>query len=245
MKTQGGSDAKVALIGCMGAIIAAIIGLGTPVVDRLLDRLIPPPATVIAAPPTIAPTSIIEEVVQPPAPPTPTFALELPTQPMDSSPSPPPLPDDPPANIAFDPPATTQVTPQMHEAIANFLAYANQVEIYTRFTGDMTYAYDVFGDEWLNALQDDIAAIAEQGQVQLSYFDGPNSAIRNISIVDDVEIQVDTCEIWSATYYRLPDYSIVNYRPAELLPQTITLEYTNDSWLITYVEHYTAPHFCQ
>ncbi len=235
MHVHGASDVKVALIGCLGAIVAAVIGLGTPIVDRLIDRLIPPPATAIVALPTETPDV--------PSTPAPTF--QIPTETGDATPVPPPPPDDPPAMITFDPPATTRVTPQMHAAIANVLAYANQVEIYTRYTGDLTYAYDVFGEDWLAALEHDIATLANQGLVQLAYFDGPNSSIRNIAIVDDTTIAVDTCEFWSSTYYRLSDHGVQQYRPPELLPQTITLEYVDDAWLITHVEHYAAPHFCQ
>lgn len=236
MHAHGASDVKVALIGCLGAIVAAIIGLGTPLVDRLIDRLIPPPATPIVTLPTERPDP-------PSTPPPPTF--HMPTEPGDATPGPPLPPDDPPDTIAFDPPATTRVTPQLHVAIANFLAHANQVEIYTRYTGDLTYAYDVFGDTWLAALEHDIATLATQGLVQLAYFDGPNSSIRNITIVDDATITVDTCEFWSSTYYRLSDHGVQHTRPPELLPQTITLEHIDNAWLITHVEHYSAPHFCQ
>ncbi|WP_029215429.1 hypothetical protein [Kallotenue papyrolyticum] len=242
MQSRGGSEVKGAFIGCLGVVIAAIISLGTPLMARLVDIFFPPPATSIATPPTVAPRVTPNPPPQTPPAFTPMSPTPVPTiGAMPKSPT----PSASPGQVSFDLPTPEPIIPADQAAIANFLAYANQVEIYTRATGDFTYADNVFAGAQLAKLEQEIATLREQGVVQLASFDGSSSAIRTIKRVDEVTLAVDTCEIWSATYKRLLDDSIAYVQPATLFPQTITLEDFDGVWLITYVEHYPPPHFCQ
>ena len=80
--------------------------------------------------------------------------------------------------------------------------------------------------------------------MQVSDIDYYKSYIADIRVVDDTEIEVDSCEVWSTSIYRGSDGVLVQNTEPRLLPQTITIQKLNTGWFITDVKFADAPAFC-
>jgi hypothetical protein len=70
------------------------------------------------------------------------------------------------------------------------------------------------------------------------------SHIHDIRVIDDNHLEVDACEIWTDTTYRLSDGQPVHSSDPTLIPQTITIQQQNSSWFISSVQFHDAPSFC-
>ena len=66
----------------------------------------------------------------------------------------------------------------------------------------------------------------------------------DIRVIDNTHLEVDTCEVWSDTTYRLSDNEPVDSTDPTLIPQTITIQEQSSNWFITSVQFYDAPAFC-
>jgi hypothetical protein len=98
--------------------------------------------------------------------------------------------------------------------------------------------------EALATLQDSVSSLNQQGLVSISEFDYYQSYINDIRVIDNTHLEVDTCEVWSDTTYRLSDSQPVDSTDPTLIPQTITIQEKGSNWLITSVQFYDAPAFC-
>ncbi|HNO94008.1 MAG TPA: hypothetical protein PKJ84_07550, partial [Anaerolineales bacterium] len=63
-------------------------------------------------------------------------------------------------------------------------------------------------------------------------------------IINNAQLEVDTCEVWSLQYYRRSDGALVQSNEPKLLPQTITIQKIENGWFITAVQFFEAPAFC-
>jgi deoxyadenosine/deoxycytidine kinase len=70
------------------------------------------------------------------------------------------------------------------------------------------------------------------------------SYINDIRVINNSQIEVDTCEVWTTSTYQQSDGQLVDSTDPTLLPQTITIQQQNGSWFITNVNFLDAPAFC-
>ena len=70
------------------------------------------------------------------------------------------------------------------------------------------------------------------------------SFIKEIRVITNSQIEVDTCEVWTNTIYRAADGEPVSSDGPALIPQTITIEQLDSNWYITTVQFHDAPAFC-
>lgn len=66
----------------------------------------------------------------------------------------------------------------------------------------------------------------------------------DILVINNAQIEVDTCEIWATATYRRTDGGLVASDGPRLLPQTITIQHVQAGWFITSVKFFDAPSFC-
>jgi hypothetical protein len=97
----------------------------------------------------------------------------------------------------------------------------------------------------LEGLANDINSLNQQGLVSISEIDYYQSSIKDIRVISNTLIEVDTCEVWTTNTYRLSDSQLVESTGPDLLPQTVTIEQLNGSWFITNVNFFDAPSFCR
>ena len=83
------------------------------------------------------------------------------------------------------------------------------------------------------------------GLVEIAAIDYYKSYVDDIRIINNSQLEVDTCEVWTIQFYRRSDGSLAQSNDAQLLPQTITIQKINNGWFITTVEFFEAPAFCQ
>jgi hypothetical protein len=69
--------------------------------------------------------------------------------------------------------------------------------------------------------------------------------INDIRVINDTNLEVDTCEVWSTNIYRRSDSALIQNIDPRLLPQTITIQKLNQGWFITQVNFLDAPAFCK
>jgi hypothetical protein len=102
----------------------------------------------------------------------------------------------------------------------------------------------VLAGQMLNDLTNDLASLNQQGLVSISEIDYYQSYINDIRTINDSQLEVDTCEVWSTSTYRQSDGQLVDSTDPTLLPQTITIQQQNGNWFITNVNFLDAPAFC-
>ena len=132
----------------------------------------------------------------------------------------------------------------LDQQVSDFLTRAIELEIDSYRNGTAEPGLAVMTGEALATLQDNIDALNQQGLVSISEFDYYQSYIHDIRVIDDNHLEVDTCEVWTDTTYRLSDGEPVDRSDPTLIPQTITIQKQNSSWFITSVQFYDAPSFC-
>lgn len=136
------------------------------------------------------------------------------------------------------------VSQELANQVSEYLGKAIELEIRAYQTGDASAAASVFGPQMIARLEQGIAELDRQGLIQLAEFDYYASYINDIRVVNDLRIEVDTCEYWSNQYYSKADGSLLQSDGPTLVPQTIRLEKLDNRWLITEVEFSDAPAFC-
>lgn len=241
MKRQGSADVKVALIGCAGAVLVALIGLGGTLLTAVLNYT-PPNTTMTNASPSVISNNEHgsgqnQDDEEPPKLPV-TIEPDPIAKPQNFQPP-------PQIEQVIDSGNVNTITTEQRQAIAEYLVAANQVETYTVFTGDTSYAVQVFADKYVDYLQRVVADLNQQGLIRLSTFHADRSYIHDIRIDSFNTLYVDTCEIWSVVEYQRTDYSVVNTKNSLLFPQTITIEQVNGTSLITNIDYRQPPAFCQ
>jgi hypothetical protein len=132
----------------------------------------------------------------------------------------------------------------LDQQVSDFLTRAIELEINSYRNGTAEPASQVMTGEALASLQDNIDALNQQGLVSISEFDYYQSYIHDIRVIDDNHLEVDTCEVWTDTTYRLSDGEPVDSSDPALIPQTITIQQQDSSWYITSVQFFDAPSFC-
>jgi len=144
----------------------------------------------------------------------------------------------------FFPDQNTSLSPELSQQVSDFLTKAIELQIKAYQDGDPSIASSILSGDLLKTLEQDIASLNQQGFVQISEIDYYKSYIDDIRILNDTEIEVDSCEVWSTNIYRRSDGSLIQNTEPRLLPQTITIQKLNNGWFITDVRFLDVPAFC-
>lgn len=141
-------------------------------------------------------------------------------------------------------PEQSDIPSELEGQVSDFLTQAIQLEIESYRSGSAGPASSVMTGQALDLLENNIATLNQQGLVSVSEFDYYQSFINDIRVIDDSTLEVDTCEVWSDTTYRLSDSQPIDSQGPDLIPQTITIRHQDSSWFITSVQFFDAPAFC-
>ena len=132
----------------------------------------------------------------------------------------------------------------LENQVSDFLTRAIELQIEAYQRGDPSIASPVLAGQEYDKLAADIASLNQQGLVSVSEIDYYQSYIKDIRVVNNSQVDVDTCEVWTTNTYRQSDGQLADSTNPTLLPQTITIQQQNGSWLITNVNFLNAPAFC-
>jgi hypothetical protein len=141
-------------------------------------------------------------------------------------------------------PEQADVSPELENQVSDFLTNAIETEIEAYRNNDASIAASVMQGNILTTLQNDIASLQQQGLVVISEIDYYESFINDIRVVNNSQIEVDTCEVWTNNTYQQSDGQLVNSDGPTLLPQTITIQQLDSNWYITDVQFFDATAFC-
>jgi Matrixin/Bacterial TSP3 repeat len=157
------------------------------------------------------------------------------------------VPDGQEVDQGTDPffPEQPDIPADLENQVSDFLTRAIELQIEAYRNGDASIASTVLVGQVLNDLAADIETLNQQGLVSVSEIDYYQSYINDIRVINDSQIEVDTCEVWTTSTYRQSDGQLVESTGPTLLPQTITIEQQNGSWFITTVNFLDAPAFCR
>lgn len=136
------------------------------------------------------------------------------------------------------------ISPELSEEVSEFLTEAIELQIKAYQNGDARIAATILAGGLLATMEDEIAALNQQGLVQISEIDYYQSYIDDIRVISNTHLEVDSCEVWSTDTYRRTDGALVQGIESRLLPQTITIQKLSNGWFITDVEFFNAPAFC-
>ncbi len=145
----------------------------------------------------------------------------------------------------FLPDQKAEISPELNQEVSDFLTQAIQAQIQAYRNGDAAFATSILAGDLLTSLENSIAALNEQGLVQLSEIDYYKSYIEDIRLLSNTQLEVDTCEVWTTATYRRTDGALASSDGPTLLPQTITIQRLESGWFITGVIFLDAPAFCQ
>jgi len=149
-------------------------------------------------------------------------------------------------NQGTDPffPEQPDVPADLENQVSDFLTRAIELQIKAYRNGDASIASSVMSGQELANLSSEIDSLNQQGLVSISEIDYYQSYINDIRVINDSQIEVDTCEVWTTSTYNQSDGQLVQSTDPTLLPQTITIQQQNGSWFITTVNFFNAPAFC-
>lgn len=242
MSNSSRTEVKVAAIGCMSAVLVALITVSAPLIQDWIRQStstpVPPAPTSIvetnpASQATTAPLSTTTATSLPP-PPT-DIAIVLPT-PF----SPPPLL----TPVQTDPNQPLPVTDEQHQRIWAFINSAFQAEISAYYYGNSTYLDTIIAGDALNTMQTEISDLNNQGLVRVFTFDPTQSYIYNARNDSVSKVTVEICSMWSSTTAQRATGVQIAQSPPTLYPQTLVLEQIATGWFITSMTVHTAPAFC-
>lgn len=156
------------------------------------------------------------------------------------------VPDGQEVDQGTDPffPEQPDVPADLENQVSDFLTRAIELQIEAYQKGDASIASSVLAGQELADLSSDIASLNQQGLVSVSEIDYYQSYINDIRQINNSQIEVDTCEVWTTDTYQQSDGQLVDSTGPDLLPQTITIQQQNGSWFITNVNFLDAPAFC-
>jgi len=141
-------------------------------------------------------------------------------------------------------PEQAGVSPELENEVSGFLTEAIDLQIEAYQRGDASIASRIMAGDILDKLITDIDSLNAQGLVSISEIDYYESYINDIRVLNETQIEVDTCEVWTTSLYRLSDSQLISSDGPTLLPQTITIQKLNAGWFITAVNFHDAPAFC-
>jgi len=235
-------------LGGLAGLITAIVAVLTFLAQAGVLPIDATPAPVVVVPinppaPTAQP--VVSVPTTPVGPPPATQPVVLPTA---APPTAPPAVPTPVPATSVPPSLPTQaagVTNEVEQFVSDFLSRAIAAEILTFTYSDAAYAAQFTAGERLLDMQESLATLISEGLYVVPQFDAEQSYIADIRIVHDYMLEVDTCEVWAKTFYRLSDGAVVQVESPTLIPQTITIEQFNLGWYITHIDFYDPPSFCQ
>ena len=144
----------------------------------------------------------------------------------------------------FFPDQSVDISPELESEVSKFLVQAIELQIEAYARGEALRAASIMAGELLDNLINDIGSLNQQGLIRLSEFDYFESYIDDIRVINESQLEVDTCEVWSTATYRVSDASLVESSGPDLVPQTITIQRIGSGWFITEVNFFGAPAFC-
>lgn len=144
----------------------------------------------------------------------------------------------------FFPDQTTDVSPELSKEVSDFLTKAIQLQIEAYRQGNANIAASIMAGDIFAVLENEIAGLNQQGLVQISEIDYYQSQINDIRVISNINIEVDTCEVWSTNIYQRSDGTLIQATDPRLLPQTITIQKLDSGWFITNVNFFDSPAFC-
>ncbi|HMZ06886.1 MAG TPA: matrixin family metalloprotease [Anaerolineales bacterium] len=145
----------------------------------------------------------------------------------------------------FLPDQANGVSPELAREVGDFLTQAIKLQIEAYRKGDASIAASIMAGDVLENLNNEIASLNQQGLVEIAGIDYYKSYIADIRIINDTNIEVNTCEVWSTQFYKRSDSSLVQSNGPSLLPQTIVIQKIGNNWFITTVQFFEAPAFCK
>lgn len=156
------------------------------------------------------------------------------------------VPDGQEVDQGTDPffPEQADIPADLENDVSEFLTRAIELQIEAYRNGDASIAAPIMQGPILESLTAEINSLNQQGLVSLSEIDYYQSYIHDIRVMNNAQIEVDTCEVWATDTYRLSDSQLVDSQGSSLLPQTITIELLDGNWYITTVDFLNAPAFC-
>ena len=149
-------------------------------------------------------------------------------------------------NQGTDPffPEQPDVSSDLESQVSDFLTRAIEAQIEAYQKGDASTAASVLAGQALSNTAADIDSLNQQGLVSNSEIDYYQSYINDIRTINNSQLEVDTCEVWTTNTYQTSDGQLVDSTGPDLLPQTITIQQQNGNWYITNVNFFDAPAFC-
>jgi len=149
-------------------------------------------------------------------------------------------------NQGTDPffPEQPDVSSDLESQVSDFLTRAIEAQIEAYQKGDASTAASVLAGQALSDTAADIDSLNQQGLVSNSEIDYYQSYINDIRTINNSQLEVDTCEVWTTNTYQTSDGQLVDSTGPDLLPQTITIQQQNGNWYITNVNFFDAPAFC-
>jgi hypothetical protein len=141
-------------------------------------------------------------------------------------------------------PEQPDVPADLENQVSEFLTRAIELQMEAYRNGDASIAASIMAGPVLENLAADIEALNQQGLVAISEIDYYQSSIRDIHVLNNALLEVDTCEVWTTNTYRLSDGQLVDSTGPSLLPQTLTIEQLDGNWFITNVDFFEPPAFC-
>jgi hypothetical protein len=149
-------------------------------------------------------------------------------------------------NQGTDPffPEQPDVSSDLEGQVSDFLTRAIELQIDAYQKGDASIAASVLAGQALSDTAADIDSLNQQGLISTSEIDYYQSYINDIRTINNSQLEVDTCEVWTTSTYQKSDGQLVDSTGPDLLPQTITIQQQNGNWYITNVQFFDAPAFC-
>lgn len=141
-------------------------------------------------------------------------------------------------------PDQANVSPELNKEVSEFLTSAIQLQIQAYREGNANIVSSIMAGEIFEQMANEIDGLNQQGLVQISEIDFYKSYIQDIRVINNQNIEVDTCEVWTTKTYNRSNGELVRIAEATLLPQTITIQKINQGWFITKVNFFEAPSFC-
>jgi hypothetical protein len=141
-------------------------------------------------------------------------------------------------------PEQPDVPADLENQVSEFLTRAIELQIEAYRNGDPSIASSIMSGPIYESLAAEIESLNQQGLVSVSEIDYYESYIKDIRVISNTHLEVDTCEVWTTNIYRRSDGQPVESNGPSLLPQTATIEQLDGGWFITGVEFFDAPAFC-
>jgi hypothetical protein len=141
-------------------------------------------------------------------------------------------------------PEQSDVPADLENQVSNFLTRAIELQMQAYQNNDASIAASVLTGPIYESLSSDINSLVQQGLVSTSEIDYYQSYINDIRVIDNTNLEVDTCEVWTTNTYQQSDGQLIDSTGPDLLPQTITIQQLDGNWSITNVEFFAAPAFC-